>query len=716
MAVGDADVGSVVIGSVAIGTAIFAAPADPVPPSRAAVLPPTAGLPLSPVFLGRDDPVERLVAHLAADRLTLVTGPPGVGKTELVRQVAHDLRDTYQSLVVDMLGWHREPPVRRVEAYRPLLHKLGVDVGQIPPTADAQEAVYFRILAEAARHDRPLLLVLDNVADAAEIIRLLPPAPHRTIVTSRHELPLDCAALRLGPLGRADAIDVVDGVLRRTDPADDRVTADRSAAVRLTDLCGCLPLALRVAAALLRRHRERSVAALVGALADVKGRLAQLDDGQGGVAAAIELSVRRLPADAAALFTVLALDPGPTVSTGAVAALADCTAAEAVRRLDTLLDHNLIGRDGDRWRMHDLIRCRAVTGAERLPGGPRRRAVDRLLRYYTTEAQAYATRAGFFLLRHTRPGPRAAGTPKWSGRRDALAWFAAEEHNLRGCVDRAFEPVPAADAPWLTRRSLTRARQRRGLRLVDAMAGYLRNDGPWEEAERLHGRAADVARALGDRRSRGIALNDLGIIRRLRCGDTSRAALDAAIGEFRGWSRAAVLGRANARNETGIVLTGLGHHDEAVDVLKQALAGYRAAGDAIGAANAAKNLGVVLYLRGGCDADCRDVAVRHLDQASAGYAAIGDLLGVAEVANHLGRLHLLAGQPDAARRCFADAGREAWSAASRWEQAKASEGLGDCAVDVPAALAAWRRAAAQYAAIGADRDERRVRLKLTGAT
>ncbi len=669
--------------------------------------PPSAGLPLNPVFAGRADPVQELRAHLAAGRLAVVTGLPGVGKTELVRQVANQLAGRYQALVIDMLGWHRDRQVRRDEAYRPLLHGLGVT--PVPPTVDAQAAVYHRMLAELGARGRPVLLVFDNVADPQELAGLLPPAPHRALVTSRGTLDLDCPTIELTPLDERHAVALADGMLRLSRPDDDRLTRDPRAAERLATLCGGLPLALVVAAALLRRRPDRSAADLVADLDDVRTRLSHLKDGHRDVQAAVELSLVRVPTAAAELFTLLALDPGVDCSAAAAAALAGCEAAEAERRLQALHGHHLITVTDGRWRMHDMIRCHATNLAADLPGTVRHRAVDRLLDHYAEQAQAYATRAGWFLLRHTRPGPRSPVVPLWPARAEALRWFAAERRNLLACVSLAFTPVTAR--PWWLRRAATRARYRRGLRLVDAFAGHLRNDGPWEEAEHLHRQAADIAGRLRDRLARGIALNDLGIIRRLRCDDEAAlAAVAAARAEFRGSSRAALLGRANADNETGIVLTRQGRAAEAVTVLERARAGYRRAADPIGTANAAKNLGVALHSRDAA------LAVRWLAEATAGYSAIGDRLGLAEAANHLGRLSLSARDRAGARSRFLVAGAEAELAASRWEFARAADGMGDCTVNDPVVAAQWwLRAAQAYAAIGADRDEARVRGKIADA-
>ena len=90
-----------------------------------------------------------------------------------------------------------------------------------------------------------------------------------------------------------------------------------------------MPLALRITAAVLAADPALTAAELAGQLADEIGRLDLLryDDGSGtsapSVAAAFDLSYRRLDAAAARLFRLLPVNPGPDISVAAAAALAE---------------------------------------------------------------------------------------------------------------------------------------------------------------------------------------------------------------------------------------------------------------------------------------------------------------------------------------------------------------------------------------------------------
>ena len=92
------------------------------------------------------------------------------------------------------------------------------------------------------------------------------------------------------------AVGLLDRALRAARPDDDRITCDLEAAGRLAGMCGGLPLALQVTAALLKADAALSTGELADEPATEQDRLPRLahDDGSGSgassVAAAFELS------------------------------------------------------------------------------------------------------------------------------------------------------------------------------------------------------------------------------------------------------------------------------------------------------------------------------------------------------------------------------------------------------------------------------------------
>jgi hypothetical protein len=195
---------------------------------------------------------------------------------------------------------------------------------------------------------------------------------------------------------------MLDALVRAHRPEDRRVAADRRAAQRLVELCGCLPLAIEIAAALLDREPDRPSAALVAELEQAGERLNVLSyDGQLGVRVAYDVSRRQLSPEQDEMFRLLAAVPG--VDTGLeVAASVVGRAATAVRPdLMGLCRAHLLDRWApNRWRQHDLIRLYA---AELLTEVERRAGFVRVLDYYRhTVARAARLAAG--VLTEAAPG------------------------------------------------------------------------------------------------------------------------------------------------------------------------------------------------------------------------------------------------------------------------------------------------------------------------
>ena len=126
-----------------------------------------------------------MTAELAAldvdGPIVTITGPPGAGKTRLALHWAHEHAADYPDgqLFVDLNG---SDPADVVRAF---ITALGTSPDGIPPEPHAQTALYRTLLA-----DRRMLIVLDNAADTAQVVPLLPGTPRcRVVVTSRERLP-----------------------------------------------------------------------------------------------------------------------------------------------------------------------------------------------------------------------------------------------------------------------------------------------------------------------------------------------------------------------------------------------------------------------------------------------------------------------------------------------------------------------------------------------
>ena len=357
-------------------------------------------------FTGRDAELAEVTGLLdpAAEAgagavvVSAMAGLAGVGKTALAIQAAHAaLRTGWFPggvLFLDLHGYD-DQAVQPGQALDALLRALGVPAEHIPPGAEERAGLYRSALALVTD---PVLVVVDNASAEAQVRPLLPgPGRHRVLVTSRHTLAgLGARLLDVTVLDGPAAVALLEQVLRAARPGDDRISSDPDAAGRLAAVCGGLPLALRITAALLAADPALTAGELADQLADEVGRLAALryDDGGGtsapSVAAAFDLSYRHLDEMAARLFRLLAVNPGPDVSTAAAAALTGQPAGATRMVLGQLVRAHLVEPAGaGRWRMHDLLALYASqlsgtdTGAQE-----REQARDRLLDYYLTRARA----------------------------------------------------------------------------------------------------------------------------------------------------------------------------------------------------------------------------------------------------------------------------------------------------------------------------------------
>jgi tetratricopeptide (TPR) repeat protein len=681
-----------------------------------------AGLPAEEGFLGRADDLSALDEVLAPDTagaeavvVSTVAGLAGVGKTAFAVRAARRAIDAgwFPGGVV-FVDLHGYDPTRMVDAdaaLGALIRALGVPNGQIPPERGEREALYRSRLAELAGQGRRVLIIADNASALEQVAPLRPgSAVHRMLVTSRHNLPLYGARrIEVDVLTEADAVAVVDRALRAANPGDERIPNDMEAANRLVELCGCLPLALRITAELLADEPERPVAEMVEILSDTRGRLGEIAYGDSlAVRAAFDASYQRLPGDQQRLFRMLSLNPGPHVRIGATAALVGIAEALTRQMLVALRRAHLIERAPSQgcYRFHDLLRLYAAERSEQ-DDQPlaNRAAVSRLLDYYLDNARS----AG----RHLDPQRADPGSTRLIDRPAALAWLDAERPNLVAAISLAADTghdshardIPLALfgffdlrkhwAAWIATHQIALSAARRlsdrrgeGIVLNNLGVAY-RQRRRFDEALTCHAQALNISESTGDRHGEGRALNNSGITYRdLRQFDDALACLQRAIATYREISDRR--GEAEALYNLGKTYEELRRFDDAVACFQQALTLFLDVGDRYGEGWAVNGIGVAYReLRLFDDAlDSfrqalairREVGDRHgegytltslgttygklmrfddaldsLQQALAIRREIGDLHGEGTTLQCLGHVHRDLGQMDDALRCYQQA-------------------------------------------------------------
>jgi DNA-binding SARP family transcriptional activator/tetratricopeptide (TPR) repeat protein len=580
-------------------------------------------------FTGRDAELDRLIAAAAGAAgvvaIHAVDGMPGVGKTALVTHAAHLLAADFPDGQL-FVGLHAHTPglapADPVEVLAELLACTGLGPREIPAGLEARAQRWRGRLA-----GKKVLLVLDDAAGHAQVEPLLPGTGGcLVLVTSRRRLIALPGAqpLSLDTLAPAQAAELFTRLAGRG-PLDSGAVADL--AVR----CGYLPLAIALLAGRLAHHPSWTITGFAAEFAAAGDQLAEIAAGTGpgdpAVAAAFQMSYTYLSPGCQRLFRLLSLHPGTDLDAHAAAALAGIPLDRAGQDLGALYDDHLLDEPAPgRYRFHDLVRQYAATLTTcHDPAADRDQATSRLLDYYQHTAQA----ADRHLTRHARPGlppPAPATAPNLTDQATATAWMRAERANLLACISYA----------------TTAAQPQRIISLTAAMAAFLHQEGPWQQAAALHHAAVTIARHHGDRVGEASALLEMGRIRRLT-GDFPAAAglLEQALAICRDTGDG--VGEASALLEMGRIRRLTGDFPAAAGLLMQALAICRETGDRAGEASALDELGRVRYATGDYPA-----AAGLLEQALAICQDTGDRVQEASVLRELGRVRYATGDYQAA--------------------------------------------------------------------
>lgn len=484
--------------------------------------------------------------------VAVLAGMPGAGKTAIAATWAHRNAHRFPDglLTVDLHPRASEGALRTDDALAQLLRGAGVAASSMPAAAGERERMWWNV----TRHRR-LLVVLDGAADSGQVRPLLAHGPGcMTLITSRSDLETLVAfeaarPLEVPPLPEGDAVELVRAVV-----GDRRAEEEPDAVRTLVRLCGCLPLAIRLASAKLALHPHWTVARVAGELADHPLTvLRSADDPTVAVSAAFDAAYRGMSGTARRTFRLLGLVPGPDFTGAAVAPLLGVTVREATDRLATLERLHLVEPGpADRYRFHDLL---AAFARERLDAEEEPRSRDSarraLLAAYLATAVEHRRRIG---RRSRRLHDDDASVTKPRERLKTLRWFAAEWEDLTAAATAALD----ADMPETA------------IDLADALFDMLDLSGhPWRNVN-VQRTATRAAEAIEDWRAMALSLMRQAHAQRV-CGDYL-AALDSA---EQARERAAEVGdprlESDAYRVLGLVRWSIGQHGAALSSATRAL-------------------------------------------------------------------------------------------------------------------------------------------------
>lgn len=292
-------------------------------------------------------------------------------------------------------------------------------------------------------------------------------------------------------------------------------------------------------------------------------------------------SYRAVTPDAARLFRLLALHPGPDLSVPAAAALAGLPPAGVRPLLEELARASLVVQHpAGRYSFHHLLRAYATDLTHQVDAGADRRiAVRQMLDHYLRSAYAadrllYPARDPLTLP----PDPPGAAPERPSDEQAALAWFAAEHRVLLAAVHQALGLYgDDGDRAGQAHAHLN-------------LAYVMERQGRQREALNHSQRALDLYRRAGHERGRAIALNAVGWCHallgeyeqaRARCQEALPLLVE--LGDRNG--------QADTWDSLGYAHEHLGKHGEAIACYRHAVELVRRLGDHYREATTLINLG-----------------------------------------------------------------------------------------------------------------------------
>ncbi len=545
-----------------------------------------------------DDLADRLMGEGSVP-VVAIHGGAGVGKSTLAVQVAHRTRRSFPDgqWYVQLAGAERGGRAP-VDVLGELLLASGASGTAIPRGVAARAAMLRARLA-----GRRVLLVLDDAAGPEHVEDLIPGTEGSAVLTtSRRDL--RGLSVRHGTYGLELPVLTAEAgaALLTAALGADRTAAEPDAVTELVELCARLPLALRIAAANLGLHPDRSIAGYVRELRS-GDRLSRLQvAGDAAVRAAFDVSYRGLDPVAARTFRLLGLIPGPdfTAETASVLLDAPGAEAEAERQLEVLAATSLIQhyRPG-RYQFHDLLRLYAAEQANAVEGpAAGAAAVHRLVAHQVARIDRAAAVLYPVVRRLTRP---ATDVPDFTDHGEALAWLDAERVSLVAAARHVAIHGPT-EQTW---------------HLADALRGYFaarRHNDDWETLASTGLAAAEASGSVDVQAAMHLSL---GVLHSYRA--------DYAPAEAH-YQRAIALRQAAGKddengpvyNNLGVLYTSHALYADAVEAFRHASALDRNLRSPAGRANRLSNLATVLFYQGDLAAAVEQLRETERIRAAAG--------------------------------------------------------------------------------------------------
>jgi tetratricopeptide (TPR) repeat protein len=597
-------------------------------------------------FVGREAQQATLIAWLeqvntpgrTAPVMISISGMAGVGKSRLAVRVLHQLKNLFPDgqVYLNLRGTDQEPMSPTQALLEVLRDGFGLEEKEIALDQRGRETQYRSLMAQ-----KRVVVLLDNAFDEAQVTPLRPPGgTSAVVVTSRERLELDGESLDLQPmevgsgaeLGESEAL--LHEIVRRVNPT--RVTDDLKTARQIVELCGRLPLAIRIAAATLKMPlwEKKTLVAYRDGLADEETRLAKLENervekahpGQGKVRANFNLSYRALQAELQQLFRYMGGLPGQDFGLALAAMVIKAQESETEIGLNRLVEAQVLEWRDERYQFHDLMRLFA---REKLESKERTSVLERALNWYCDAATYWKD-----------------GLNPLSCRQLAQA-IATETGTSVTELEQILPPIALNDfeaerGNWVAvMEQLSRLeRLDRAVTLAANLGSFYEMHSHWGDWETTH----EIAKICAEKAGNFIGMANTSLSLRVMYFNQGR--WDKAISNYMQslqifHESSSHHGVATTLGNLGNVYLEQGRWDEAIKAHRQSLLIERELGDRHGIAVTLMNLGNA-YLKQGQ----WDEAIKAHEQSLQIKRELGDHRGAAQTLSNLGNVYLKQGQWD----------------------------------------------------------------------
>jgi DNA-binding SARP family transcriptional activator len=300
-------------------------------------------------FVGREEHTRKIEAasNGSGERLAIVTGPPGVGKTAIAVHAAHRSRDRFpDGCYLVRLRRTDDRPRPPEEIAAELMWAAGAP-GVTEQQAD-MPAMWRHWLAGSRA-----LVVLDGARSEREVRPFLPEAGESAVIVT--------ALTRLAGLEWADRITLpvfstaeAIGLLRRI-VGDRRIDSDRQSAESIVKAVGLLPLAVRIVGDKLAGLDHVPLSEYLERVRNAPSLLDELAVGDVAVRAGLAAAIADLSPESGKAFRRLAMLPNGFFSLDEAIAALNVDEGTAVRILESLLETNIIGVPDAETVAHDVV-------------------------------------------------------------------------------------------------------------------------------------------------------------------------------------------------------------------------------------------------------------------------------------------------------------------------------------------------------------------------